>query len=250
MVSDQLLLTAVTSLPMLIGAAVIYKGYSSRQQAAVMEETETTPIANARTADGLVQLEGTAQADGDLSTAVMLDAEGVAVTTSVERRDVRNSPGDQGGKQINWNSVYDAGAVHDFSIADDTGTLPVVVPEEGELSIATQTITVGKGEEPPAPVQRLIDAVDGLEADPNNVRRYREGVITEGESLYGLGEVVTDGDGKAVFSGDNETAQFVISDRSEDSLVKEKAGGGVGAYVLGGFFFLMGAGFTALIWLV
>ena len=250
MVSDRLLLTAVTALPMLIGAAVIYKGYTSRQHAATIEETDSTPIGELQADGGLFEIKGRARGRGETSTAVMLDREGVAVTTSVQRRDTRSSPGDNAGRRTVWNEVYGDRTVHDFAVEDDTGSIPVDVPDEGDLTIATQTVSVGVDETPPPAVQRLIDAVDGLEADPDNVRRYSEGVIEEGESLYGLGEPVTDENGQLVFSGEERASEFVVSDLSEEALAKEKAGGGIGAYILGGFFLLMGAGFTALLWVV
>lgn len=249
MVSDKLLATVISVVPMLVGLGMIYRGYTSRKLADTMAEIDPTPIGNLQPGDGLVEIEGRARAEAERSAAPMLDTEGVAVTTSVERRDIRDAPGDQPGQRTVWNTVHSDRTVHDFSVEDDTGRVPVDIPSDGELNIAIQTTTVGKNDTPPAHVQSLIDATEGLDADPLNVRRYSQGVIEDGESVYGLGEPTTGADGQLVFTGDGRASEFILSDLSEEQLAEQKAGGGLGGYLLGGLFFVVGAGVMLLVWL-
>lgn len=144
MVSDKLLATAISVVPMLVGLGMIYRSYTSRKLADTMAEKDPTPIGTLQPGDGLVELEGRARADDERSAAPMLDTEGVAVTTNVERRDIRDAPGDQPGQRTVWNTVHSDRTVHDFSVEDDTGSVPVDIPSDGELNIAIQTTTVGK----------------------------------------------------------------------------------------------------------
>lgn len=246
-VTGKLALSVLPALFVLGGVGMAYKTHQGRERADTVAGAERHDAASLEPGDGLVAVEGTARATGDdLVPATMAGTEGVVVRTVVEQR-AAGAVGDK--RKTDWDTIYADGNYVPFAVADDTGEA-AVEPPDGDVSnvtVDTELYESEPGEEPPEPVRRWLAETDGIDAAVDQYRGYRQGVIEDGESVYGVGEPVA-GDGGVVLTGGDRSEEFVVSDLSAEELAEE-TGYGLAGYVVGGLLLVVGLAPLALIWL-
>lgn len=238
-----------------VGVLTMKKGWASRSKSKRIEETETTPIRDLE--PGTVEVKGTAQLaeDGELLQAPFSKADALATTVEVEEY---HNNGQHGGS---WDTEFEDQQMTSLIVDDGTGTVAVDLPPDGELNLEMRKKKVGAGDEPPENVQAFLEtepAVDEASRGsfgPLNYgdrRRYGEGVIEPGESVYVIGNARrVQGDwGERDFAIDELTpaGDFVLSDKSESELVSEGKFGGIFLILFGGVFAAVGALFTIAPW--
>lgn len=269
MVSDLLTVPVVL---VALGAASVYTGWKRRRVHARMAALEPTPIGSLP-ADGRVEVEGTATPVDDPITAPVSGREAVVAAWTVEEWDER---GDRG----RWREVARGIESAPFRVDDDTGSVacePISKRETAGKWTQTTGVTATEGvriddalaefasfavetelppDADPPPGIRRLHADHGLYEDTGSVtnvvdvgtehghRRYTEGTVDVGESVYVLGRVESDGNGPTVTTP--REGPFVVSDRDEAALeasiegtARRRLVGGAVATVLG----LAGAGY-------
>lgn len=239
-----------------VGLYMIHRGRQQRGRSARIEETETTRVRDLR--PGTAEVKGTARPvdEGDVMESPITFADSLATHVEVEEYE---SSSDSGGS---WKTIHEESEAVPFLVDDGTGEVRVEFPPEGRLNVELVRTRVGGGEEPPDPIRRYVEEeADVDEATRYDLgllsvgdrRRYSEGVIEPGEEAYVLGRAREqsgwDGPDHAI---DEPTAagDFVLSDKSEEELVREGRWGGAIMYVFGGLFAGMGSLFAVSVWLV
>ena len=246
-VAGQLFLSLFPALFVLGGGYMLKATYDGRQRAAGIEATEPTPVGDLRPDGGLTVVEGTARARADDRVdAAMLDREGVYVYTQIEERSAREI-GENAGPA--WETVYTESDGVPFAINDDTGEVPIALPDQGTTTLDSEVFEAESGEKPPKPVRRWLEGTDvdvDEEIDPH--RAYKQGVIEDGETVYAKGEPAVDADGQLVFTGDARPDEFRLTDLSRDELAAEEATSR-GGYAIGAVLLAIGLLPLAFIWL-
>jgi len=242
----------------LVGLFIANKGRKLRGRGKMIEETETTKIRQLK--PGKAEVKGTARATEGSSTLESPIHHKEALATRVMVEEYRSNS-DGGGS---WESIYDETESVPFVVDDGTGEVRVEPPLSSgtNLNPELERERVGGGEEPSEKVKRFIEREEGVGSaskgsigplDFGERRRYSEGVIEPGENVYVLGRARKDeaGWGERGYVIDETTAsgEFVLSDKSEEQLVKEGKWGGILLLVFGVVFALFGTGFVVFPWL-
>jgi hypothetical protein len=238
-----------------VGVLTMKKGWASRSKSKRIEETETTPIRDLE--PGTVEVKGTAQLaeGGEMLQAPFSRTDALATTVEVEEY---HSNGEHGGS---WDTEFEDQHMTSLVVDDGTGTVSVDLPPDGELNLELTKEKVSPGDEPSDNVRRFLQNEPAVEEGtrgsfgPLNYgdrRRYGEGVIEPGESVYVLGNARrVQGDwGERDYAIDEPTqsGDFVLSDKSEDELVSEGKLGGIFLILFGGVFAAVGGLFTLVVW--
>jgi hypothetical protein len=147
-------------------------------------------------------------------------------------------------------------------VDDGSGEVRVELPEDGELNVEQMRTKVGSGDDPPEPIRRYIERAEGIDEasqidiGPVSVgdrRRYSEGLVEPGEDIYVLGRAREEqagwGDRAVVVDEPTAAGDFILSDKSEEELVKEGKHGGLVSLGFGAAFFLVGASVMVVPWL-
>ena len=239
-----------------IGLVLLNAGRKARAKSSRIESTETTQIRDIQ--PGTVELKGTARPPDDeaLLESPIQRADALAHHVEVEEWD---SSGEGSG---NWKTRHESQASVPIVVDDGTGEVRVELPEDGELNVEQMRTKVRSGDEPPEPIRRYIERAEGIdEAGRHDIgpltvgdrRRYSEGLVEPGEDVYVLGQAREEqaGWGDRAFVVDEPTAagDFILSDKSEDALIKEGKYGGLIYLGLGAMFTLMGTSVVVIPWL-
>lgn len=242
---------------MAVGAGLytINRGRKARAQSKRIAATETTQIQDLQ--PGTAEVKGTAHPaeDASVTKSPVTDADALATHVTVEK--YQSDP--EGGG--NWRTIHEIESAEPITVDDGTAEVRVELPPEGGLNLDLIEQTVGSGEEPPEPIRQFVEQEADLdEATRTDLglvsvgerRRYSEGVIEPGEEVYVLGRVreTADWDGQDhVIDEPTQSGDFVLSDKSEETLVTEGSWGGGFMLVVGGVLATGGALFAIGPWL-
>jgi hypothetical protein len=214
-----------------IGLYLVRTGQRQRRKKAKIASTETTQIRNL--GPGTVEVKGAAHPtdDGSVLRSPIARADALATYVSVER--YSSGGGGETGGGGSWKTIYEDTQSVPMLVDDGTGEIRVELPEDGALNVERDRTRVGGGDEPPERIRRFVEREEAVdEATRHDLgllstgerRRYSEGMIEPGEDVYVLGRATEtagwDGQGYVI---DEPTAsgEFVLSDKSEEQLVRE-----------------------------
>lgn len=235
-----------------VGLVTANKGRNMRGRGNVIEETETTEARNLR--PGKAEVKGTARRTEGGSTTESPISRKEALATKVKVEEYQSNSNGGGS----WNTVYERNDSVPFVVEDGTGEVRVdPTNSETHLNLELWRERVGGGEEPPDSVRRFLEREEEVDAAGNyslgsldfgQRRRYSEGAVEPGDDVYVLGRASEEdagwGEREHVIDEPTESGEFVVSDKSEERLVKEGKWQGLLLLVFGGIFALMGGLFS------
>lgn len=236
------------------GLHAIRIGREHRAQSSEMAALETTAV---RDLDpGPAEVKGTVEATGEGPIQSPL-TETAALAYHVEVEEWESS-----GRGGNWQTVHEEETGVPILVDDGTGKVRVDLPSDGGLNLEGTRIEVESDEEPPEPVRRYVEDVQGLEIPdrqdygPVSIgepRRYREGVLEPGADAYVLGRAreAPSGDGELGFVIDEpmESGAFILSNKSERDLLHEETVGSVIYFAAGGLATVIGVFVVVVPWI-
>lgn len=240
----------------LVGLYTMNKGRAGWAQSTRLTDTETTKIRELH--PGTVEIKGTAHLAEDATLVESPITKQDAVASYVEMEQWESS-GQGGG---NWETKHEAQTAVPITVDDGSGEVRVELPADGELLLEETETMVEAGDEPPEQIKRYIadeaaiDEATRREYGPLKTgerRRYSEGVIEPGEDVYVLGTAreAADADwGEYAFVIDTptESGDFILSNKSEQELVREGKRGGLVSLVLGSILVIAGIAATVFPW--
>jgi hypothetical protein len=241
----------------LVGLYTMNGGRLERAQSKRIADTETTKIRELN--PGTVEVKGTAHLaeDASLVDSPITKQAGLAFYVEMEEWE---SSGQGGG---NWETKHEKQTANPIVVDDDSGEVRVELPPDGDLNVDQEETTVEAGDEPPENIRQYIKDEAAVDEAPRREfgplrtgerRRYSEGVLKPGEEVYVLGTARNDEDadwGKHSFIIDEPTefGDFVLSNKSEEELVREGKRGGLVSLVLGGSLVVAGIAATVFPWI-
>jgi len=235
-----------------VGLVTANKGRNMRSRGSIIDETETTDARYLR--PGRAEAKGTARRTEGGSTTESPISRKETLATKVKVEEYQsNSKG--GGSR---NTVYERKDAVPFVVEDGTGEVRVdPTHPKAHISPGLRRERVGGGEEPPDDVRRFLEREEEVDAASNyslgpldfgQRRRYSEGAVEPGDDVYALGRACEEdaGWGKRghVIDEPTESGEFVVSDKSEDQLVKEGKWQSLLPLVFGSIFALVGGLFS------
>jgi len=240
----------------LVGAYTMNRGRVGRARSGRIAETETTKIRELR--PGTVEVKGTAHLAEDVNLVESPITKKAGLATYVEMEQWESS-GQGGG---NWETKHEEQTAVPIVVDDGSGEVRVELPADGDLNVEEAETTVEAGHEPPETIEQYvkneaaIDEATRREFGPLRTgerRRYSEGVIEPGEEVYVLGRAREDADadwGERSFVIDEPTefGDFVLSDKSEEELVREGKRSGLVSLVFGGALVVAGIAAAVFPW--
>lgn len=147
-------------------------------------------------------------------------------------------------------------------VVDGTGEVRVELPADGTLNVEMTRTKVGSGDEPPEAIRRYVEREQSVdEASRRDIgplsiggrRRYGEGLVEPGEEVYVLGRACQKqadwGERSLVVDEPTAAGDFLLSDKSEQALIKEGKYGGLIYIAFGGLSTLVGASVMVVPWL-
>lgn len=239
-----------------IGLYLTNKGRKVRGKSKRIAATETTRVRDLR--PGAAEIKGTARPaeDASVMNSPMTGADALATHVTVEKY---QSNSDGGGS---WTTIHEEESAVPIAVNDGTAEVRVELPPDGELNLDKIRKRVGGGEEPPESIRRFVEQETDVEEargydlgllSVGERRRYSEGVVEPGEAVYVLGRVreTAGWNGQDyVIDEPTQSGDFVLSDKSEETLIKEGKWGGGFMLVVGGLATVMGTLFTIGPWLL
>lgn len=224
----KLAVSAFSVVFVVVGLYAMHRGRNERARSERIAETETATIRDLQ--PGTAEVKGTARPANDASVVASPITGEEAVATYVEMEEWETG-GEGGG---NWETKHEERTAVPMVVDDGTGEVRVELPTDGELNVEQTRWKVGSGDEPPEPVEQYLEGADGIaEASRYEVgalsvgerRRYSEGVIEPGEGVYVLGvarEAESDwGERNYVIDDTTASGDFILSDKSEEELIRE-----------------------------
>jgi len=241
----------------LVGLFIANRGRKARNRGKLIEGTKTTEVRELT--PGKAEVKGKAGQTEDGSTVRSPIDRDEALASKVKIEEY-HSNSDGGGS---WKSIYENSKAVPFILEDKTGEVRIDPPPESErqINIEANQKEVGGGEEPPEKIKDFIRRKKEVDSAKKTIgplnfgqrRRYSEGRIESGESVYVLGKATEEdtGWGEYGYAIDEPTSsgRFILSDKSEERLVKETKWGGALMLIFGGIFALFGAVFVISPWI-
>ncbi|KZN23510.1 hypothetical protein A4G99_11385 [Haladaptatus sp. R4] len=240
---------------LVVGLYQMNKGRNRWAQAERIADVETTRIRDLR--PGGVEIKGTVQPpeNGNLFESPIETTDAIVAHVTVEEEQ-----GVDGGSS--WETIHEAVLGGPITIDDGTGTIRVELPLGEGLNLQGIETKVGRGDEPPEKIRRYVANEPAVEeatrksygpVKAGDSRRYSEGVIEPGEDVYVLGNARRwrgNWEGpEFVIDAPTEGGDFILSDKSENDLVKEGKDGAVLPFAVGGLFVILGLVYAVLPWL-
>lgn len=240
----------------LAGLFIANKGRKARNRSKLIEETETTKIRELTPGKAEVKGNASPTEGGSTVRSAIYRNEGLATKVKVEEY---HSNSNGGGS---WKTIHEESDVVPFVVDDGTGEVRID-PQQSErtVNVELNRERVRGGEEPPEEIQQFIEREKEVDSATSSLgpidfgqrRRYSEGVIEPGESVYVLGRAREEdagwGERGYVIDEPTATGEFILSDKSEEQLVKEGKWGGTLILVFGAVFAFFGAVFAVFPWL-
>lgn len=240
---------------LIAGLYTMKRGREERAQSERFINTKTNEISDLQ--PGTVEIKGSAHLAADATAIESPIRKNEALATHVEIEQWESSG--QGG---HWETIHEAQQTVPLTVDDGTGTVRVEFPSYGELNVEANRTEVGSGDEPPEEIKQYLqreDAVDEAtrhEAGPISIgerRRYSEGMIEPGEDVYVLGNArkahAASGEQEYVIDMPAETGDFVLSDKTEEDLVREGKRAGLVSLAFGGLLTVLGITFVIYPWI-
>lgn len=237
------------------GLYTMNKGRVERAQSERIDDTETTAIRDLE--PGTVELKGTARPAEDANVVESPITEQDALATYVEMEEWESS-GQGGGS---WETKHEDRTTVSMIVDDGTGEVRIELPADGELNVEETKTEVGSGDEPPEQIKQYLEAEAAIqEASRYDVgplsfgerRRYSEGMIEPGEDVYVLGaarEAESEwGERNFVVDEPTESGDFVLSDKSEEELIREGKRSGLVYLGFGGALTAVGVFVAVIPW--
>ncbi|WP_327054046.1 hypothetical protein [Halomicrococcus gelatinilyticus] len=236
-----------------VGLVTVNKGRTERAESTRMEETETTAIRDLE--PGVVEVKGTVRGteDATLQQSPIDGTDALAVHVEVkELHSDGNGPG-------NWQTIFEDQRAEPMFVDDGTGEVLVDLPADGGLNLDQTEWKVEAGDEPPEEIRSYVenepalDLPDGVDIGPLSTgerRRYLEGTLEPGEDVYLLGtarETEAGWDNREyVVDESTPDGDFILSDKSEATLIEEGRSSGLVFLVAGVLMTVIGlSGFVA-----
>ncbi|MFC4247617.1 E3 ubiquitin ligase family protein [Natribaculum luteum] len=217
-----------------VGLITVNKGRAERAKSTRMEETETTAIRDLE--PGPVEVKGTVRGtdDATFQQSPIDGTEELAVHVEVkELHSDGNGPG-------NWQTIFEDQTAEPMFIDDGTSEVLVDLPEDGGLNLEQTEWKVEAGDDPPEKIRTYVgnepalDLPDGIDIGPLSTgerRRYLEGTLEPGEDVYLLGTARETEAGwdnhKYVIDEPTPDGDFILSDKSEATLIEEERSSGL-----------------------
>jgi hypothetical protein len=238
------------------GLHTMNKGHKERAQSNKIANTETTQINSLQ--PGTAEIKGTAHATEDATAVQSPITETEALATHLEVEEWESS-GEGGG---NWETKHENQTGVPIMVDDSTGEVRVELPPTGALNVEQTSTKVGSGDEPPPKIEQYlettaeIDEASRTDVGPLTIgerRRYSEGMIEPGEEVYVLGRVREEqsgwGERRYVVDEPTDSGDFILSDKSEETLIQEGKRAGLLFLGFGGLFTLVGTALVSAPWL-
>lgn len=224
----QFAISGVGVIFVFVGLYTMNKGRRKRAQSERIADTETTPVRELQ--PGTVEVKGEAQPAEAASLVHSPITNQEAVATYVEMEEWESS-GQGGG---NWQTKHESQTAVPMTVDDGTGEVRVELPADGVVNVEETQWEVNSGDEPPEQIERYLETESEIETasrhdiGPLSVgdrRRYSEGVIEPGEDVYVLGlareQEAGWGDRDFVIDDPTDAGDFILSDKSEETLIRE-----------------------------
>lgn len=234
----------------LVGLAVFWYGARDLRVVYHILRNDPVDVYTLPNRPGPVEIEGTAQA-GDDGTITAPFSGQECLAYEYEAQEYRSS-----GKHSDWETLDEGGRAVPFFL-DDGDARVRIEPAGADLHFGDHVTRVDPGEEPPARIQRYIEATDDVDAQDGtlnlrvvelnlgNQQRFIERRLDVGESVYVYGEAFSESVGgwgaalvNAVVRRGERTPVFVISDAPERATALRIASGALIPVAVGGVFLL------------
>ncbi|ELZ13707.1 hypothetical protein C479_02641 [Halovivax asiaticus JCM 14624] len=234
----------------MVGAAYgLYdKGRFYRMQSERIANTDVSDIGSIE--PGTVAVEGTARVEAGEGTVTteLTGEEALASHSKVIAKEDHVDTAGPDDENVERQVLHETSHAVPFRVEDDTGSVLVDTPDEADYRLDENTV-IERGRNVPD-VADLADDPDAATAERISIgdthqwldyeRRYEQGSVRPGESVYVLGEAVDradwDGDDVAIAGGE-EPELFILSDVGR---AQARRGGTIGAYVAYGMACLVG----------
>lgn len=232
-----------------VGLLTINKGRRERAESGRIEETETTAIGDLT--PGPTEIKGTVHPTNDATIQQSPFSNTESIATHIEIKEWHT--GGQGAG--NWRAIYEEKSAEPMVVEDGTGEVEVELPPEGGLNLETTETTIESDDEPPPEIRQYVENHTDVDIPERHSvgalsvgerRRYVEGVLEPGEDVYLLGKVRKPDAGwdEQEYVLDTPTAEgdFILSNKSEEELIREGERGGLVFLVFGGILTIVGVG--------
>jgi len=256
---DWQLMLGVAAMSFAVGMVSLKLATDRYRKSRLVKNTSTERIRSV--ALGRTELNGVARPDGETCDQPFTAGECVYGTWRVREWKEAN-PHDDEDDSKTWKTVSSGTVGDGLVLEDDTGAILLENPST-DLSDELETSeTVGRGTIPDGRTAEFLES-QNISVASDHRRRYEQGVIPAGTELYAFGEAVRDDEGaeqreqrlgddyenlvaELVLGYDEDTGEFIVSDKTEDELAREQFLRTI-PFILGGLLFVaVGAGFLGL----
>lgn len=241
----------------LAGLRRMYQGRAEWDAGERIADRETTAIRDIE--PGPIEVKGSARPAEDATVHRSPFSETESLATRITVKEWHSD----GRSDENWATVFEEETAERLLVDDGTGDVAVSLPDEGGLDLTWTETRVESDEDPPDAIRRYVENRSDIEIpDRHSVgalsvgerRRYLEGTLEPGEDVYVLGTArgADAGWDQRGYVIDEPTSDgdFVLSNKSEDALVKEGKQGGFVFLAFGGLLTLIGLGVLLYPWLL
>lgn len=243
---ESVLPSALGVAAVVVGAVLAYYGLRFLRRGVAIWRNDPVSVVEATNADGVVELEGTVEADEEFLNAPFTGTDCVAVDYEIE--EYRSS-----GKSSSWRTLHRNEGAVPFRVADDTGRI-LVDPAGADLSLTDGAeVEVDRGETAGGRIAQFLATTDvdpgeggefgigPLSVSTGDRRRYTERRLDVGERVHVYGPVERDltaaeaaGDVNAAVRAEAGDGFFVVSDTAERSTALRSLGKGAVLLLVGG----------------
>lgn len=238
-----------------VGGLYLYRASRSFRSAYTLRQRRPVPIREAVDHSGMVELEGTvAPIDSKTVTAPFSGTDCLAYTYRTEERIDSSTPADAPRSSDGKYVILDEGTeAVEFFLEDETGRVRVD-PTNGEFEFSTETYEHMPWRDLPEPITQYVESTPAVDSqDPvldsvpilsaiatwlvRNDRRFVEGRIEPGQSIYVRGSVESDSRWKtgadAIIEGGSGPSPIVIHNVPKRATTWRFAKRGTREFVLG-----------------
>lgn len=246
MVSENLSLL-IGLLAFLGGGGFLFIGMKRWKRTQLIKNTPTEDVESL--AFGRTELQGTVEPMSHVMGQPFSEGECVYSWHQIKEYQ-RNARRTENGDKKKWVTIDEGENIVDFAVKDDTGTAYIDIDDDPDVRVSgsnRKSISVNAHEAEPEAVQRFLehnnyatkhDGVSGVLSGMR--RRYKQAVLPIGEDVYVFGSAEETDDGETVLRRDEETGEFIVSDKGADSLATRLNREAAGMAIVGGSFIVIG----------